>query len=298
MIQDIAVTSDHIRNAVTALRTRRPAYTEMLNFYEQMFAAQEDAKNQIQIEPLKIPPDVLSMKKKEQFPLIRLSEFVVDTQASEMLLKKICQIAATANEQMAAAAQVLSDASETGKIRPEKLFSGLLSEDDAFFEETATELGIDKTVLAFVTYNSIRPSLNLCAEQLATYLDTKEKWEKSYCPVCGGSPVISMLQKPSPLPQLESEGGKHGEGERFLFCSFCWHPWRVRRIGCPFCDNRDTKTLQYFYSDAEPEYRVDVCDKCGRYLKTVDTRKMERLFYPPLEQVVTLHLDMKAGERG
>ena len=296
MTQDLAVTSDQIRNAVAALKTKRPAYTEMLNFYEQMFAAQEDAKNQIQITPLEIPSDILSMKMKEQFPLISLSEFLIDTAASEVLFRKICQIAVAANEQMGTAVQILSDALENGKLLPEKLFTGLLCENDALFEENANTLGIDKAVLAFVTYNSIRPSLNLCAEQLSTYLEHQKKWEKGYCPVCGSSPVLSMLQKKSQLPPLGIEGGNSSEGERFLFCSFCWHRWLVRRIGCPFCDNRDANSLQYFYTEEEQEYRVDVCDKCGRYIKTVDTRKMERIFYPPLEQVVTLHLDMKAGE--
>jgi hypothetical protein len=37
---------------------------------------------------------------------------------------------------------------------------------------------------------------------------------------------------------------------------------------------------------------------CRRYLKVVDTRKMVRSFYPPLEQVASLHLDMLAAEKG
>jgi len=35
-----------------------------------------------------------------------------------------------------------------------------------------------------------------------------------------------------------------------------------------------------------------------KYVKTVDTRKIDRFFYPPLEQIATLHLDMKANETG
>lgn len=89
-----------------------------------------------------------------------------------------------------------------------------------------------------------------------------------------------------------------GDGERFLFCSFCWHKWPVRRLVCPFCENDDSKTLHYFYTEEEREYRVNVCDKCKKYVKTVDTRKIDRFFYPPLEQIATLHLDMKANETG
>jgi FdhE protein len=43
---------------------------------------------------------------------------------------------------------------------------------------------------------------------------------------------------------------------------------------------------------------VDVCENCKRFIKTVDLRKISRIIYPPLEQVATLHLDMKAAEAG
>ncbi len=89
-----------------------------------------------------------------------------------------------------------------------------------------------------------------------------------------------------------------GEGARFRVCGFCWHQWPLKRIECSFCGNSDGKTLFYFFNEQEKEYRVDCCDACKKYLKTVDNRKIDRIFYPPLEQVATLHLDIMARERG
>jgi FdhE protein len=54
----------------------------------------------------------------------------------------------------------------------------------------------------------------------------------------------------------------------------------------------------YLYSDEEKEYRVDACGSCRSYIKTVDTRVLNRPSYPPLEQVASLHLDLKAAEAG
>ncbi|MCP4691801.1 MAG: formate dehydrogenase accessory protein FdhE, partial [Desulfobacterales bacterium] len=88
------------------------------------------------------------------------------------------------------------------------------------------------------------------------------------------------------------------QGARGLVCGFCSHEWASKRIYCPFCENTDSETLQYFYSDDEKEYRVDVCDKCKNYVKTMDLNKCDRIFHPPLELVSTLHLDMKARESG
>ncbi|OQX11520.1 MAG: hypothetical protein BWK80_44610, partial [Desulfobacteraceae bacterium IS3] len=76
------------------------------------------------------------------------------------------------------------------------------------------------------------------------------------------------------------------------------HKWPTLRIACPFCENRNTEKLHYLYSEEEKEYRTDVCESCGKYIKTVDLRKTGRIFYAPLEQIATLHLDMKAKEAG
>ena len=56
--------------------------------------------------------------------------------------------------------------------------------------------------------------------------------------------------------------------------------------------------LGYFFSEEENEYRVYTCDNCKKYIKTIDTVKIDRFIYPPLEQVVTLHLDMQANQKG
>jgi FdhE protein len=81
-------------------------------------------------------------------------------------------------------------------------------------------------------------------------------------------------------------------------CGFCWHRWPTRRRACPWCGNVDAGTLHYFAPEQEPEYRVELCDGCQHYLKTLDLRHLERPAYLPLEQVASLHLDLKAQEMG
>ncbi len=283
MAEKIALTSEHIKEAVKAIKSLRPVYKEMLDFYEQIFIAQEDSKSRIRIEPIQIPDDIISVKAKDNFPLINISDFLIDTKASKDLLIQICNIVREMKGDMAVSAQAVLEGIETGKIDPDSLFYSLFEGGASFFEKTATRHKIDKNALAFITYSSIKPSLNICAQQLATYLDKESTWEKGYCPVCGSLPGLSMFI---------------GEGERFLFCSFCWHQWASRRLYCPFCDNTDSKTLNYFFTEEEKEYRVDLCDGCKKYIKTIDTRETQRYIYPPLEAASTLHLDIKAQEKG
>jgi len=283
MAENIALTSDHIKEAVKALKTLRPVYNEILDFYEQIFIAQEESKSHIQIEPIKISDDIISVKAKENFPLIAMSDFVIDTKASKDLMIQICNIVIELKRDMTVSAQAVLEAIETGRIDPDSLFYSLFEGGASFFEKTAIRHKIDKNALAFITYSSIKPSLNVCSQQLATYLDKESTLEKGYCPVCGSLPGLSMFI---------------GEGERYLFCSFCWHKWSSRRLFCPFCNNTDSKTLNYFYSEEEKEYRVDLCDSCKKYIKTIDTREIQRYIYPPLEAVSTLHLDIEAREKG
>ena len=277
-----AMTSDHIRQAVKALKQTRPVYGHVLSFYEKIFIAQEDSKSTIRVEPMHIPADVLSVKTKEKLPLANMAEFDIDMEASRSLFRKICKITLTTHKEMAQTAGPLIRAVD-GSLETKVLFRRLLEGDDRFFNKTAHDLNVDKKTLAFITYSSMRPSLTLCAEQLANYLDENNNWEKGYCPICGNFPGLSIFD---------------ADGRRLLSCSFCWYKWIIKRVQCPFCENMDSKNRLYFFSEAEKEYRLDVCQNCRKYIKTIDSRSANRLIYPPLELVATLHLDIKAQEMG
>jgi len=282
MTSNLALTSGQIEKAVAAVKKSKPVYADLLDFYGRLFDAQEDSKGRCRIEPLQISEAMLSVKAREQLPLIGIEEFVYDDIESGNLFITICNLAKEANPKLAASAKVILKAVDAA-IKPNALFSGLIDGNEALFENIADEFEIEKQVLGFITYNSLKPSLAVCADQLSSYLNKDEPWLKGYCPICGSSPILSLFED---------------DGERSLICGFCWHPWPVKRVFCPFCENRDGKTLQYFYSEEEKEYRVDLCDNCKKYIKTLDARKADRLIYPPLEQISTLHLDIKAQEMG
>ena len=126
MTDDMAITSDQVKQAVAALKKLRPTYLDLLDYYKQIFVAQEDSKSQLKIEPIKISAEILAAKKNEEFPLIDISEFVVDKNAAASLLKKICQIAEAANKEMAAAARAIRKAVASEVLDPGAVFSHLL----------------------------------------------------------------------------------------------------------------------------------------------------------------------------
>jgi FdhE protein len=278
-MSDTDVAQERIRKACREVTAVRPIYTEILKFYEPVFLAQEDAKSHTQVPRIDIPEDILAMKLAEKFPLMAAADFEIDPAAATRLLEKLCEIAgASASANMKEAARMITESLGSGFLSPQDLFDLALGKDNS--AKIPTEVSTDMALL--FGYNSIRPSLRLCSEQLSASLNAGEPWRTGYCPVCGSSPGLSMLK---------------GEGERYHVCSFCWHEWLTPRIYCPFCDNTDSSQLHYFFSDEEPEYRVDGCDRCRRYIKTIDLRKTTRTIVPVVEAIATLHLDMKAGDQ-
>ena len=282
MALNLALTSGQVKKAVETIKLNKPVYADMLDFYGRIFDAQEMSKGRIQIQPLQISEEIRIVKAREKFPLIEIKEFLFDTVEAGRLFFIICNFAKEANPKLATDAAAILKATDN-VIKPRELFLGLLNGEEPLYEKISGELNIAETTLGFISYNSLKPSLLLCADQLSAYLNKEEPWLKGYCPICGNPPVLSILE----------DGG-----ERSLICSFCWHSWSVQRVFCPYCENRDSKTQHYFYNEGEKEFRVDLCDGCKKYLKALDARETERMIYPPLEQISSLHLDYKAKEMG
>jgi len=148
-------------------------------------------------------------------------------------------------------------------------------------EQVADEFGLDKKVFSFLTMSSLKPSIETGMGQFRSQLDP-ETWLKGYCPMCGSLPSLSLL--------------KEETGKRYLLCSYCGYQWRIDRLFCPFCRNTGQESLHYFYGEGEEAYRIDLCDKCHQYIKTIDYRNLAESD-PFLEDLATLHLDILATQK-
>jgi len=272
-----------ISKAVRQLNSIRPGYESLLDLYEKIFVAQEKSKMVTKVPAVDIPEETLKKKVSEKFPLANLSDFTVDVDSAAALLEEICGSLRGSGNDYSEAAGLVLDAISRGALDYAGLYSAFLCENEHYFDKASESIGVDKSRLAFFIYNSAKPSLVLFAETISRYLDPNTEWLKGYCPICGSPASLSLFEK---------------DGKRFLCCSFCWHKWPTRRIFCNNCENADDKTLKYYSFDNEQEHRVDVCDKCKSYIKTVDCRNADRFIYPPLEYISTPHIDIKMMEMG
>lgn len=271
---------ENVKEQIMRLKKKNPAYKEILNFYENVIEEQLNTESNISIIPLKIREDVNKLQIKEGFPLIDKKDFILDIPSSIKLFESICNIGKSATEKMKENIQAIEEAITINALNLKELLRRYY--DESFIEKIATEFDIDKTILKFLIYKSIQPSIHANVEKLKDQIDLKN-WLRGYCPICGSFPLMSELK---------------GEGQRYFLCSFCDFTWPGERLKCPFCENNDHEKLHYFYAEGQEAYRVDLCDNCKQYIKTVDSRNLD---YEPdlnIEDIVTIHLDILATEKG
>ena len=268
------------RDRIQQLKKKRPKYGEILEFYQKVKEAQAQAKASLIIDPITLKKEWKELLSKEGFSLIQKEDFPLDVEASAKLFQTLCKIGKDANPHMAEQVEKIEEALNNKKIDLKNLLKEGGKEQRV--EQVANELGLDKKVFSFLIESSIKPSIEAGREQLRSELDP-ETWLKGYCPVCGSLPSLSLL--------------KEEVGKRYLLCSYCGYQWRIDRLFCPYCNNQEQGSLQYFYGEREEAYRIDLCDKCHQYIKTIDYRNLEESD-PFLEDIATLHLDLLASQKG
>ena len=268
------------KELIALLIRNKPVYAEILRFYGKIFALYSTASPHLYLKLPIVENPIMDIREKEGFPLISREEFLIDIPSSTALFESICTASKHANEKMRTNIQILEEAFSVNALRLEDLLKH--HTDDTYLDLVLRDFAIDKAVLKFLIHMSIYPSLHTHAEMLKDQINLKQ-WLRGYCPICSSLPLMSQFNT---------------EGQRSYICSFCGFEWPGERLKCPFCENSDHTKLHYFYAEGDEAYRVDICDACNQYIKTVDSRKLD---YEPdlgLEDIVTIHLDILASEKG
>jgi hypothetical protein len=152
--------------------------------------------------------------------------------------------------------------------------------------EYAEPIPVDVRTLILMSRELVKPFYHVLAGQVGETASFKH-WIGGCCPVCGDMPAFARLSKEE-------------EGKRYLWCAACDLEWAFRRMCCPYCGNTDHKKLKFLTTNHREELRVDVCEECKGYIKTMDERKTggEDPTSFIKENTASLFLDITAGEKG
>jgi len=105
------------------------------------------------------------------------------------------------------------------------------------------------------------------------------------CPLCGSRPLLGVLRR-------EGDGGR-----RFLLCSFCLREWAFRRILCPTCGEEAEDKLPVYVAEDTPHVRVEACNTCKFYLRTVDLTRDGNAI-PLVDDLAAVAHTLWANEQG
>jgi FdhE protein len=121
------------------------------------------------------------------------------------------------------------------------------------------------------------------AECLAERAASATEASPPLCPFCGSKPQVAVLRP-------EGDGAK-----RFLLCSLCGTEWFFRRLLCPNCAEENKDHLPVFTA-AEFDYvRLDACDTCHAYIKSIDLSKNGKAV-PVVDELASVSLNLWAQE--
>ncbi|MUM76566.1 formate dehydrogenase accessory protein FdhE [Pseudodesulfovibrio sp. F-1] len=266
------------------LRGKSYISSELIDLLDAVAHLQLEARTKAQVA---LPPD-RELPSAEALlqgvPLMTRECFPHDpAQAADLLGRLVALLDATGGP-LGQAARSVGKALADGEMTPEELFRRYLGDDATFFASWTERTPGAPKALAFLASAALGPSIEAASELLAAKLPPVKVAISGECPVCGSLPLISSLRQK--------------EGFRHAVCSFCRHDYRIRRIACPVCGEEDQKKLTFFTVDEEPGFRVDVCESCKTYIKTIDFRELDRISLPVLDDLDSLALDYVAAGQG
>lgn len=110
---------------------------------------------------------------------------------------------------------------------------------------------------------------------------------RGQCPFCGGAPSIAARREGSLM-----EGAR-----RMLGCALCGGEWLFGRVLCPSCFEVDPYKLPSFQNDRHTSLRIEACETCHRYIKSLDLSEDARPI-PEVDDLVSIAMDLWAVEQG
>lgn len=235
--------------------------------------------------PLALTPEAARGKLAAGVPLLADESLDFDLPALRRFLGGLCAWA-QAQPARAADGARLGRAVASGDLAADALLAAVLAGDDATLEANAQRLTVPIALLRTLAGFLASAALLTVGRDLAPLLSGEGvTWGGARCPLCGGLPLLA-----------EHQGS---EGRRVLRCATCGAGWRFARNRCAGCGDDDPAAQHYLAAEGrEEKYRVELCDRCRGYLKSVTAFAPTPAELLTIDDAAMLHLEAAARERG
>ena len=119
----------------------------------------------------------------------------------------------------------------------------------------------------------------------ARNLTPDREHRRGCCPFCGGAPAISTRREAAEAAM------------RLLHCALCGLEWNFNRVCCASCFEELPEKLPVYRTEAHPAVRIEGCDTCRRYMKSIDLTQDARPI-AEIDDLLSLSMDLWAVEEG
>lgn len=181
----------------------------------------------------------------------------------------------------------MTESASLGGYRPDsdeavRLLGAAVRQDQREIGAVGAHAGIESGALASIAHLAALPVLQECGRLLQSQV--QRDWSRGYCPICAAWPVLA-----------ERRGL---DRSRWLRCARCAGAWEAEPLWCVYCGERDHQRLGSLVPDGSGEkLKVDTCESCRGYLKSVATLQALPPFELLLQDLETVELDLVARER-
>lgn len=283
-------TIEEVKREMDFYRQKMPELRGLLDLYASLFEIELSCIPKIRLKLKKRSDAEVEKNIEEGMPLLDTKDLLVDAKLfnkamddiGHVIMGKVIEQKPELEEPLD---KLLSHPDlATSDSNDQPLFvKNLLAFDTSYLTRLAESIALNNEILFFIAYHAIAPFIEKASFSFRDRFDY-QKWQKGVCPICGKKPAMAKLRKE--------------DGLRVLQCSLCRSWWSYPRLKCVVCGNDDQETLEYFYAKEDQAHRVNVCNKCKKYIKTTDCRKLERDVNLEVEDLATVYLDLVAKERG
>jgi FdhE protein len=185
------------------------------------------------------------------------------------------------------AARKIARALESGTLDLASVCAASLARDEAAARALASEAGLNLPVLWMAAGLVTAPIAHAIQETLLGTGDdgvgeAVAAWSRGTCLACGSWPALAEFFF----------------GERLHRCAYCAAAWRIESRGCTYCGEHGEHFRTIPIDRGHPGKRLEVCRRCGGYLKTIDVASPAPFPLLAIEDFATADLDRAAAAHG
>ncbi len=271
-----------VRESVAFYVKHYPDYADALRMYGAIMEVQQAALEEISCSLDAMSPEDVEASLRSGKPLLDPFSFEIDVAEFRVLAYRIClaidklKVGGFSYREELLSWEGLSD--ERFSDTRNKVLSGEKLDFVPTGESAERNLAFAGSILWEALVPFYRKSASIQPVEMEQSL-----WRRGKCPVCGCVPLMGKFRKEDGLWLVE--------------CSLCHTLWNVQRAQCPFCDDSHG-SLEFLYLDNDESKRASYCKACKRYVKVVDLRDGGVDVLLPLEDIVTVKLDLAAKKKG